>query len=308
LYRSFVPEPKLAKTQVVIIGLDGFSWNVINYLLKNGELPQMKELMEEGVYGDLSSLEPILSPAIWTSIATCTVPEKHGIIRFESLQSQLKYKRIWEILEEKGEKIGVFRWYMTWPPKKSQGFIVPCWIARSPEVWPTELSYINFWKERIPKLSKTLYFPYYLIKSIQGRMRLSTLLYHLYTRIFLVFHSQNSLRCIPKLMRDETLRDWDIFLGLLRKYQPNFAAILFTQGDYLSHHYWKYFEPQYFREVSPQEVREFGRVIPEYYRLADRLLGEIQDRLNEETLLVIVSDHGFTRGSHKREWMFTLKT
>ena len=65
--------------KVLLIGLDGAEWDRIDPLIAQGELPNLARLKRDGVHGPLESFEPILSPIIWTSIATGKTPEKHGI-------------------------------------------------------------------------------------------------------------------------------------------------------------------------------------------------------------------------------------
>jgi hypothetical protein len=63
------PEPA-SRGHVVLIGLDGASWNLLDPMVKAGELPHFKALMDRGVSADLASVPPFLSPSVWTSIAT----------------------------------------------------------------------------------------------------------------------------------------------------------------------------------------------------------------------------------------------
>ena len=55
---------------VVLFGVDGADWQIVDPLIEAGELPNLARLKSEGVYGDFESIEPMLSPMLWTSIAT----------------------------------------------------------------------------------------------------------------------------------------------------------------------------------------------------------------------------------------------
>jgi hypothetical protein len=66
----------------MVIGWDGASWNYLLPLLKQGKMPNLARLIENGTVADLHTFEPTASPAIWTTIATGVSPERHGILHF----------------------------------------------------------------------------------------------------------------------------------------------------------------------------------------------------------------------------------
>lgn len=68
--------------KVLVIGLDGATWNLIEPMVEQGRLPTIKKLMKEGVWGELqSTLPPVTGPA-WVSFATGKSPGKHGVFDF----------------------------------------------------------------------------------------------------------------------------------------------------------------------------------------------------------------------------------
>ena len=69
-----------SKHKVLLIGLDGASWNVMQPLIDKGRLPNIKQLMDNGCWGTMESPGPLLSEVIWTTIATGKTFQKHGII------------------------------------------------------------------------------------------------------------------------------------------------------------------------------------------------------------------------------------
>ena len=68
--------------RVLLIGVDAATWTVMRPLIDAGRLPTFKKLVSEGWSGTLRSMEPTVSPAIWTTIATGKVPDQHGIHGF----------------------------------------------------------------------------------------------------------------------------------------------------------------------------------------------------------------------------------
>ena len=68
--------------KVLLIGWDSADWEMIDPLLASGQMPALARLLEEGVRGNLATLQPVLSPMLWTSIATGKRADKHGICGF----------------------------------------------------------------------------------------------------------------------------------------------------------------------------------------------------------------------------------
>ncbi|MDP6243751.1 MAG: alkaline phosphatase family protein, partial [Myxococcota bacterium] len=65
--------------RVLVIGIDGASLRVIQPLMQQGRLPHLESIAQKGVSGPLKSHHPLLSPRVWTSVATGKEPDKHGI-------------------------------------------------------------------------------------------------------------------------------------------------------------------------------------------------------------------------------------
>ena len=126
--------------KMVVLGLDGATWDIIEPLFKENKLKNIKRLCETGVHGNLRSLEPMYSPSLWTSIASGVSPEKHGVSGFFSTQADLKVPRVWEYAQQKGLKTGLFSWIVTWPPSHEFEFVMPSWFSPKPDTWPAEYS------------------------------------------------------------------------------------------------------------------------------------------------------------------------
>ena len=68
---------KKLTNKVLVIGWDAADWKVIMPLIQEGKMPTLQKLMEGGVYGRVKTLDPPLSPMLWTSMATGMRAEKH---------------------------------------------------------------------------------------------------------------------------------------------------------------------------------------------------------------------------------------
>ena len=105
-------------------------------LVGQGRLPNFKRLMSEGAFGPLRSQEPMLSPLLWTTIATGKWPTEHGVLDFMIADPDDPKKRvtvegrnrqveaIWDVVGRYGSKVGVVGWLATHPAEKVNGFAV----------------------------------------------------------------------------------------------------------------------------------------------------------------------------------------
>lgn len=122
-------------SRVMVLGLDGGTWDAIVPLLERGRLPHLRSLMERGQFGVLNSVTTsqgdTASPAVWTSIFTGMRPEKHGIDNwFVSDSRNRTVKSLWNILNERGDLAVTVNIPATFPPEvvlgaQVSGFPIP---------------------------------------------------------------------------------------------------------------------------------------------------------------------------------------
>ncbi|MBU0718655.1 MAG: alkaline phosphatase family protein [Planctomycetes bacterium] len=145
--------PPLAE-RVLIIGLDGATFDVLGPLMDEGLMPRLQEAVARGAVGALQSTVPPITPAAWTTFMTGKQPASHGIIDFERLDFAtnrllmnstrcLEHVRsLWQILSDKGLRVGSVNVPMTFPPTKVNGFMVSGFETPSPDsdfVFPRDL-------------------------------------------------------------------------------------------------------------------------------------------------------------------------
>ena len=124
------------RSKTILIGLDGATYTVIRPAMANGDLPNLRALMESGSSGILKSTHPPVSPVAWTSCMTGVNPAKHGILDFMEPETKdtlgirlnnrkdCKAKPIWRFLNEQGYKTVVVNVPMTYPPDELDGVMV----------------------------------------------------------------------------------------------------------------------------------------------------------------------------------------
>jgi predicted AlkP superfamily phosphohydrolase/phosphomutase len=132
--------PHEAAARVLVVGIDGASWSVIDPMIAEGALPNFAALIERGGSAELATVEPLTSPVVWSSIATGRSPEAHGITDFFATAANLRVPTIYERLAVRGRRVGLYAVLMTWPPSPlPQGFVVPAWLRRDDSTWPPDL-------------------------------------------------------------------------------------------------------------------------------------------------------------------------
>jgi predicted AlkP superfamily phosphohydrolase/phosphomutase len=121
--------------RVIVLGLDGMDPQAVDLMVKEGKLPNFARLKQGGAYGPLISMKPLLSPIIWTTLATGKTPDAHGIGHFVAVNQQTgqelpvtsqmrRVKAIWNIVSDAGKRVAVVGWWATWPAETVRGAIV----------------------------------------------------------------------------------------------------------------------------------------------------------------------------------------
>jgi len=121
--------------RVLIIGLDGATWNIIKPLVDEGKPPTFKKLMSNGVWGKLESTIPPVTGPSWASFSTGMNPGKTGVFDFlvrekESMDLKtinsktVRGKTFWDNLSIQGRKVGIVNFPMLYPPYKVNGFMI----------------------------------------------------------------------------------------------------------------------------------------------------------------------------------------
>jgi predicted AlkP superfamily phosphohydrolase/phosphomutase len=111
-----------ASAGVLVFGIDGGTWKVMDELAAAGELPNLARLRERGVYGVLRSRHPMFSPVVWTTIMTGRLPDEHGLEDWSTSQSQhRRVKAVWDIASDHDVVANVFNVPGTWPPVPIRG-------------------------------------------------------------------------------------------------------------------------------------------------------------------------------------------
>ncbi len=284
--------PQIAK-RILFIGWDGADWRIIIPLIDEGKMPNLEKLVNNGVMGNIASLEPMLSPMLWTSIATGKYADRHQILGFAEpdgctgkirpvSSTSRKCKALWNILSENGLRCGVINWFASHPAEKINGFIVTDRFGFSREgqkipdmaVYPDSLG--EELLELIMKPSDIT--PMQVLPFIQGPEAIDTRNdRNLHILIDLLAQCSTTHNITTYLMENE---EWD------------FLAAYYPAIDRFGHAFMEYYPPK-MAHVSDKDFRHYNYVVKGCYRFHDMMLGRLLELAGEETTVIIASDHGF---------------
>lgn len=257
--------------ETLIIGIDGGEWDVIEPMIKSGELPHLAQLKREGMAGPLESVAPPVSPPAWNSIQTGTNPGKHGIFDFTKFDENYHRRSInstdrratpfWQIMNDNNLTTGLFKVPFTYPPDDVDGFMVTG--------FPTPTGVRDFTK------------PLSLSKQVGPIAKLFE---------DWSFQKAGEYEGFLQNLLDVAEHQTTIFLKLLREHDTDLSMTVYDGADRIQHFFWKYFDdahPRY--EPSSPLVG----AIEKYYQTIDRGIGRICNQVGTDCNVVVMSDHGF---------------
>jgi len=240
-------------------------------MVKEGKLPNMGRLMEEGYYGELESTVPILSPVAWTSFSTGVNPGRHGIFDFLTRQedtyqiiptfsTQRMIRPLWKVASEMGKMVAILNLPATFPLDYVNGIMIvgePIQLQDNRRVFPPEL-----FEELAGRFGKGFLKP---TDSRSEKGLLKDLLY-----------SVEMWTGVSRYIAERV--NWDLFI------------VVFTAPDPAQHFFWKYIDKThpYYDENSI-----YRGAIYEVYRRVDWAIGELSKLEGNDTNILILSDHGF---------------
>ena len=296
--------PRPTSTRKVLwLAIDSFDWDLIRPLVEQGRMPNMKRLLATGAWGNLKSVPPLLSPVIWTSVATAKRPEKHGIVDFVATNPQtgavvpvtstLRTTRaFWNILSDAGVSVGVIAWWASFPAEKVHGFMVTDRVA------------YQLFKDRIqdlPEDDPLKTHPADLYGRIAPLIRLPGEVGNDEIARFIDVERHSAYFSADDTSR---LNEFRTVLAASHTYaeigmklfteRPTDVRVVYFEGPDTASHLFMPFMPPRSDPVQPQKVEWFGDVVPEFYKYQDEWIGRFIDAFaDDQTTIVLSSDHGF---------------
>ncbi len=293
--------------KVLIIGIDGVAFKVMNRLMAAGRLPTMQRLVENGASGILKSELPMISPAIWTTIATGRTRKVHGIKHFWQVKGRTPRDRvlvssnsrrvaaIWNWASVFGKKVGFIGWWASWPAEPVNGWIITDRVARTRFTeWSDgertdHLTYPRGLADEVRPLLLDPNDP--PMDEVAGLVELTNEELHELKTVKkpLIAHGLSVFKFAYAAQRSNE----NIALNLAKKGQPDLMGVYLVAADPISHTFWHYYEPNRFRGVDSKKAARLGKLVPSIYEHNDVYIEKLLKEVDlSRTVVLIVSDHG----------------
>ena len=298
---SPAPRPRPLPAPVLIVGVDGLEWNVLEPLLREGGAPTFARLLQGGHYGLLATREPALSPRLWGTIATGKEAGAHGIEGFtytpEGGERRLytsrdrRTKAFWNILGDFGLSTDTIGWWTTFPAERVRGRMVAQTNSiedRTAGVWKGSLRDGVAGQVFPPEEEEAVL---EILRRNEARLEDRTRAIFGERRDLSEEQTQRWLACQWAFRADSTYLD----VALAVERPADVTAVYFGGADVVGHRFWAAYVPERF-DLDPagDETRAFGDVVEDYYRFLDDALGRLLAAWPEGTTLFVISDHGMS--------------
>jgi len=293
---------KTTHPRMMLIGIDAADWKIIDPLIAQGKLPNFARFRKEGASGPLLSLLPKQkSPVLWTSIATGKLPEKHGVGGFMAeegklvTRSQRKVEPIWRILGDHDITVGVVNWMVTWPAEEVNGYMVSDYAQYGTDGWPEEGGNETYPPELVDEIKPLM--------KLTGEVTDEELSQFFGVKDFRKVMSKKSERYITNIRwiyaADETYGRIATYLYAKHE-KPDFFAVYLRGVDSICHTFFGFRDKKSVPKamLTPENIKLFEDTVDKYYIYTDKWIGKLLELVDEQTTVLLISDHGFQGGLH----------
>jgi predicted AlkP superfamily phosphohydrolase/phosphomutase len=271
--------------KLLVVGLDSATPEL---LFGDERLTNLRRLMEAGCYGRLETIIPPITVPAWMCMATSQDPGSLGVYGFRNRSDHsyeglalatarsIRELAVWDQVAREGKRANIIGVPPGYPPRKVNGISVGCFLTPDPRTDEYTLP---------PSIKAT-------IAELVGEYPVDVKGFRTDRKAWLKDEiyamSRKHFAVIRHLLRHS---DWDYF---------QFVEIGL---DRLQHGFWKFHDPEH---IGHEPGNPYQAVIREYYAYLDEELGSLLDLLDEETAVLVVSDHGAQRlegGFCVNEWL-----
>ncbi|RME48221.1 MAG: phosphodiesterase [Chloroflexi bacterium] len=263
--------PSFEPRKVFVIGLDCAEPSLVFDQWRE-ELPNLSRLLDQGAYGELESSTPPITVPAWSSMLTSKDPGQLGFYGFRNradysydkmtiaTSTAVRAPRVWDILGRAGKQVIVVGVPQTYPPRPVNGYLISSFLTPpgAKYTYPTDLATE--------------------VESLVGE--------------YLVdvpnFRTDNKDYLLEQIY-DMTEKRFTILKHLMRTKPWDFFMFVEMGVDRIHHGFWKYHDPSHPKYVPGNP---YENAIKDYYRYIDREIGEMVDSLSDDTVVMVISDHG----------------
>ena len=262
--------------ELLVIGLDGASFNVLDGLIEKGYLPNLARLIADGSRADLETTFPPITAVAWSSFMTGKNPGKHGIFEFvmrdrnskRELAVNASYREgraIWDLLGDAEKRVIVHNFPCTYPPHSVNGLMIADFMT--------------------PKGRRDYTHPASLLAEIEKRFGPYRL--HLSQT-----YADGNVEGVLDELNDELQYKARVAEYLMVEYEWDAFFQYFWGTDRIQHELWHVideFHPRYKKE----EARLYRERVYEYFNRVDETVGRLIHLAGPKAQVWVASDHGF---------------
>ncbi len=268
-------------TKLFLLGIDGAPPQyVFGEWLK--DLPNLKKLMQRGLYAKIETTVPPSTCVAWTSLFSGKEPSQHGVYSYTIRDGfaysasrlvsskDVRTEMIWEILSKNNLKSIVLNVPLIYPIEKQfpnchlvSGFLAPDLDEKS--IYP--ISYLEEIKQKIPN---------YMFDVNVGLASYKT---------------EGKDELIEKVYK-MTKQNFDLVFDAIKNKQWNFITCVLIGSDRLEHYFWSYIDKshRYYKGDT-----KYKTVLIDYFKYIDTQLGKILEILPDDVNIIVSSDHGMDK-------------
>jgi predicted AlkP superfamily phosphohydrolase/phosphomutase len=272
-------------SKVMIVGLDCAEPSLVLERWRD-ELPTIAGLMERGTYGRLTSVIPPITVPAWSCMMASKTPGDLGVYGFRNRtdhsydglaianSTAIREPRLWDLLTRNGKRSIVLGVPGTYPPRPLNGVMVTCFLTPSVE---QQYTYPVTLRNEVERTVGEYLFDCRDFRT-EDKAYLLRQVYEMTDRRFKL--ADHLLATKP----------WELF-------------VMVEMGpDRMHHGFWKFMDHEH-RKYAPGP---YEQAILDYHRHVDRLIAGLLEHADDETAVLVVSDHGAKRmdgGIRINEWL-----
>ena len=275
-------------TEVLLIGLDGATYSLLDPMMERGLMPHLSALTGSGARAPLASVMPPITPPGWTSLMTGKPPGQHGVFDFFQKEDptspffrlttsqDIGAQTIWSLASQHGKRVTALNFPLMFPAPPVNGYVVPGgWMP---------------WRQlRLGCHPPDLFDRLKMLPSFNARE----------LALDMALEEKALDGCEPNEYGDwvrlHTRREqrWlDVARYLMSVDPTDLVGIVFDGVDKLHHLVWRFMDPDLRHTQATDWAREISALCDGYFTQLDATIGELVRMAGPEATVVLASDHG----------------
>lgn len=282
-------------SKVLLIGLDGATYDLVDQLVEEGVMPEFGRLMDGGARAILRSTMHPLTPPAWATVMTGRTPGNHGIFDFIRIDREaevpsytlatsadLKARTLWEIASAQGMRAMALNFPVTFPARPIDGVIIPGYVPWSylgRAIHPRE-SFKRLKERGVLKPKEMSTDWQHERKAVQGL-------------------AENQLSEWVRFHIARERRWFEILMTLMEDEPCDLTAVLFDGVDRIQHLCYHLIDRTTRGDYPGADAAEASSLALRYFSDLDGYIARIVERAGPGAQTFVVSDHGFTRAGNR---------